>query len=237
MCELKIPEHVAIILDGNGRYATAHNLPRKLGHKAGCDNLEQMLEECAKIGIKYLTVYAFSTENWKRSEEEVSALMGFFRIYIKRLLKRAGENNIRVLAIGDRSRFDSDIIDSLNEIEKKTSENTGLTFAMALNYGGRDEIRRAVADLAKDAAEGKLDPSSITEEDITKRLDTKGLPDPDLLIRTAGEQRLSNFLLWQSAYTEFYYSDVLWPDFHREELMEAIESYNGRERRFGGRLK
>ena len=234
--ELKIPEHIAIILDGNGRYAKLHGLPRKLGHKAGCETLEQTVRDCAKIGVKYLTVYAFSTENWKRSEEEVGALMSLFRFYIKKVVKVAMENDVRVTYIGDDSRFDKDIQESLESAMQTTKDNKGMVFAMALNYGSRDEIRRAVTQIALDAAEGRIAPADITEQMINDHLDTGDMPDPDLLIRTAGEQRLSNFLLWQAAYTEFYYADVLWPDFTLDELMKAIESYNGRERRYGGRL-
>ncbi|MBQ7247611.1 MAG: isoprenyl transferase [Lachnospiraceae bacterium] len=232
---MNIPAHIAIILDGNGRWAKLHNLPRQLGHKAGCDNLEQMVEDMARLGVKYFTVYAFSTENWKRSEEEVGALMGFFRLYIRRLKKRAMANDIKVMAIGERSRFDEDIREALRDVEESTAENGGMVFVMALNYGSRDEIVRAVRRLAAGCAEGTLSPGEIDEDMISRNLDTALIPDPDLLIRTAGEQRLSNFLLWQCAYTEFYYSDVLWPDFHMEELMQAIESYGSRERRFGGR--
>ena len=234
---MPIPAHIAIILDGNGRWAKAHGLPRRLGHKAGCDNLEQMVEDMAQLGVRYFTVYAFSTENWKRSAEEVGALMGFFRIYIKRLKKRAMANNIRVLSIGERSRFDEDIRESLRDITEATAANTGMTFIMALNYGARDELTRAARCLAQRAAAGEISPDDITEDVVSDSLDTAGIPDPDLLIRTAGEQRLSNFLLWQCAYTEFYYSDLLWPDFHKEQLQEAIEAFGRRERRFGARPK
>lgn len=235
MENLIIPKHIAIILDGNGRYAKEHGLPRKLGHKAGCETLEQIVEDCAELGVGYLTVYAFSTENWKRSEEEVSALMSLFRIYIKKLVKVASKNNVRVISIGDSSRFEDDIIELLETSAEKTKDNTGMTFAIAINYGARDEIRRAVQGIAEDAKSGKIEVEDITEDLINSRLDTAIMPDPDLLIRTAGEQRLSNFLLWQSAYTEFYYADCLWPDFHKEQLMEAIEAYNERDRRYGGR--
>ena len=234
--DLVIPRHVAIILDGNGRYAKAHKLPRRLGHKAGCETLEQIVEDAARLGIGYLTVYAFSTENWKRSEEEVGSLMSLFRYYLKKLVKVAMENNVKVVSIGDTSRFDEDIREKLGDTINQTSANTGMVFAVAINYGSRDEIKRCVKKLAAKAAQGLISPEDITEEMISRELDTAEIPDPDLLIRTAGEQRLSNFLLWQSAYTEFYYTDVLWPDFHRPQLIEAIESYNKRERRFGGRL-
>lgn len=233
--DLIIPNHIAIILDGNGRWAKAHGVPRKMGHKAGCENLEQIVEDAARLGVGYLTVYGFSTENWKRSADEVSALMALFRYYIKRLLKVAMDNNVRVLAIGERHRFDDDIVEGLDTLERETAGNTGMTFVLAVNYGGRDEITRGVRKLARDAAEGRLDPDSITEETISGALDTAGIPDPDLMIRTSGEQRLSNYLLWQMAYTEFYFTDVYWPDFHREDLIRAIEAYQNRNRRYGGR--
>ncbi|MBQ9387172.1 MAG: isoprenyl transferase [Lachnospiraceae bacterium] len=233
--ELIIPDHIAIILDGNGRYATRHGLPRKLGHKAGCETLEEIVEESARLYIKYLTVYVFSTENWKRSAEEVGALMALLRVYIKKLTKKALKNNVRVNCIGDETRLDEDIREMLRESREKTAHCTGMVFTMALNYGSRDEIKRAVRSLASKAASGEIAPEDITEQTIAEELDTADMPDPDLLIRTAGEQRLSNYLLWQSAYTEFYYTDVLWPDFHRPELIKAIEAYNMRDRRYGGR--
>lgn len=231
---LKIPRHVAIILDGNGRWAQARNLPRKMGHVEGCKVVEQTVEDAARLGIDYLTVYAFSTENWKRSEDEVSALMQLFRYYMKRLLKVATANNVRVKMIGDRTRFDEDIIEGINRLEQDTKDNTGLTFVIAVNYGARDEMRRAMTKLAEDVAEGKLQPEEISESVISGYLDTRNMPDPDLLIRTSGELRLSNFLLWQLAYTELYVTDIYWPDFNKEELIRAIESYNKRDRRFGG---
>ena len=233
--DLIIPEHVAVILDGNGRWAKKRGLPRRLGHKAGCDNLEQMVEDSARIGLKYFTVYAFSTENWKRSEEEVEALMGFFLIYIKRLRERAMKNNIKVMMIGDRSRFSDELQELLNDTIAVTSKNTGMSFVMALNYGSRDEMTRAVRSIGEKVAAGELKPEDITEDTISGSLDTAGLPDPDMLIRTSGELRLSNYMLWQLAYSEFYFTDVLWPDFHKEQLMEAIVEFNRRNRRFGGR--
>lgn len=235
MEQLKIPEHVAIILDGNGRWAKEHNLPRKMGHAEGCKTVERTVEDAARLGIKYLTVYGFSTENWKRSEEEVGALMQLFRYYMKRLLKIAKVNNVRVKMIGERSRFALDIVEGINRLEEETKENTGLTFIIAVNYGSRDEIRRAVQRIAAEVADGTIDPQLITEEVIANHLDTAGIPDPDLLIRTSGEIRLSNYLLWQCAYTEIYITDIYWPDFNKEELVKAIENYNKRDRRFGGR--
>ena len=231
---LVIPRHVALILDGNGRWAKKRGLPRTAGHKQGCVAVEQIVEDAARLGIGYLTVYGFSTENWKRSAEEVGALMQLFRFYTKRLLKIAGENNVRVKMIGDRYRFAQDIIDGINNLEEKTRDNTGLTFVIAVNYGSRDEIRRAVQKMLTDCRDGKLSPEEVDEAKITSYLDTAGIPDPDLMIRTSGELRLSNYLLWQLAYAELYVTDTLWPDFDREELIRAIEAYNKRERRFGG---
>ncbi len=235
MEELRVPNHVAIILDGNGRWAKKRGLPRKLGHKAGCENLEQIVEDAARLGIGYLTVYGFSTENWKRSADEVSALMQLFRFYMKKLLKVAMANNVRVKMIGEESRFDSDIIDGIDTLVRETRNNTGMTFVIAVNYGGRDEVVRGVRKLARQAAAGTLDPESITEDTVSASLDTAEIPDPDLMIRTSGEQRLSNYLIWQMAYTELYFTDVYWPDFHKEDLIRAIEAYNQRDRRFGGR--
>ncbi len=232
---LRIPAHVAIILDGNGRWAKAHGVPRSMGHKAGCTTLEGILEDAARMGIKYLTVYAFSTENWKRSAEEVDALMQLFRYYTKKILKKATENNIRIRMIGERSRFDADLIDSINTLEEATRENTGMTFVFAVNYGSRDEIVRGTKHLLEDYKAGKFELSELDEKMFSSYLDTRDIPDPDLLIRPSGELRLSNFLMWQSAYTEFYFTPVLWPDFSRVELVKAIEHYNQRERRFGGR--
>ena len=232
-----IPKHVAIILDGNGRWARKRGLPRSMGHKEGCKVVEQTVEDAARLGIEYLTVYGFSTENWKRDAEEVSALMMLFRYYMKRLLGIAKENNVRVKMIGDRTSFDEDIIEGLNALENETAMNTGLTFVIAVNYGARDEIRRAVTKIAEEVKNGSVQPEDITEQMISDHLDTAGMPDPDLLIRTGSEMRLSNYLLWQNAYTEFYVTDILWPDFTREELEKAIENYNQRERRFGGVIK
>ena len=229
-----IPRHVALILDGNGRWAKKRGLPRTMGHKEGCVTVEKTVEIAARMGIEYLTVYGFSTENWKRPMEEVGALMQLFRYYMVRLLKVASANNVRVKMIGDRTRFAKDIIDGIGRLESETRDNTGLTFIIAVNYGGRDEIRRAAARLAADCAQGKRNPEEITEEVFASYLDTAGIPDPDLLIRTSGELRLSNYLLWQLAYTEIYVTDCLWPDFDREELERAIVQYNKRDRRYGG---
>ena len=231
MSGLIIPESVAIIMDGNGRWAQQRGLPRTMGHKEGCRTVERIIEDAGEIGIRYLTVYAFSTENWNRSGEEVGALMDLFRYYGGRLLKRAGENNVRIRMIGDRSRFPEDIIDTIGCLETETRFNNGLTFVMAANYGGRDEIRRAAVKAAALAAEKG---NGFTADDFASFLDTAGIPDPDLVIRTSGEKRLSNFLLWQAAYSELVFSDVYWPDFSREELLRCIAEYNGRNRRYGG---
>ena len=231
---LVIPQHVALILDGNGRWAKKRGLPRTAGHKQGCVTVEQTVEDAARLGISYLTVYGFSTENWKRSAEEVGALMQLFRFYLKRLLKIAKKNNVRVKMIGDRTRFDSDIIEGINRLEDETAANTGMTFALAVNYGSRAELARAARVLAQSVQDGELDASAIDENALASELYTAGLPDPDLLIRTSGELRLSNYLLWQLAYTEFYVTPTLWPDFSRWEFLRAIKSFQGRKRRFGG---
>ncbi|MBP5255110.1 MAG: isoprenyl transferase [Lachnospiraceae bacterium] len=233
----RVPAHVAIILDGNGRWAKKRGLPRSVGHSEGCKTVEQTVRDAADLGIRYLTVYGFSTENWKRDSDEVSALMTLFRFYVKRLLNIAKENNVRVVMIGDRNRFDRDLIEGVNRLERETADNTRMTFVIALNYGARDEIRRAAAKIAADVRDGKLSPEDVTEKTVSDALDTAGIPDPDLLIRTGGEMRLSNYLLWQCAYTEFYVTDLLWPDFNKGELVRAIEDYNGRERRYGGVIR
>jgi len=233
----KIPGHIAIILDGNGRWAEKRGLPRAMGHKAGCEAVEQTVRDCAKIGVKYLTVYGFSTENWKRSAEEVGALMNLFRVYLKKLLKVAKEEGCRCRMIGDKRRFAPDLIEAIDTLVEETRDYTGMTFTIAVNYGGRDEIRRAVAGIVKDCAGASPEEidQAVTEELISSRLDTGGIPDPDLLIRTGGELRVSNFLLWQIAYSEFYVTDLLWPDFDMRALEDAILAYGGRERRYGGR--
>ena len=230
----QIPEHVAIILDGNGRWAKKHFMPRNLGHSQGAKTVEQICEDAWNIGIKYLTVYAFSTENWSRPPKEVQTLMKLLRRYLRDCIERTSKNNMRVRVIGEKSRLDEDIRKAIEELEEVSSANTGLNFTIALNYGSRDEITRAVRGMARDCNEGILSPEDITEALISSRLDTGELPDPDLMIRTSGEQRLSNWLLWQLAYTEFYFTDVLWPDFNKEELIRAVQYYNTRERRFGG---
>lgn len=231
---MKMPQHVAIILDGNGRWAKAKGMPRNYGHAQGSKNVERICEEAWRMGIKYLTVYAFSTENWNRPKEEVDALMKLLRNYMKTCLKTAAKNDMKIRVIGDKSRLDEDIRTRIAELEEATQNNQGLNFQIAINYGSRDEITRAVKALAKDCVEGKVDPDAIEEALIDAYLDTHDLPDPDLLIRTSGEQRLSNYLLWQLAYTEFYFTDVPWPDFSKEELLKAVEQFNRRDRRYGG---
>ena len=231
---LNIPAHVAIILDGNGRWAKQKGMPRNYGHMQGAKAVEDILVDARDLGIKYLTVYAFSTENWNRPEAEVSALMTILRNYLKTSIKKSMKNNVRCRVIGERSKLSDDIQAAINELEDATAGNTGLTFTIAINYGSRDEIRRAVKKIADKVVSGEIAPSDITEEMISKNLDTDFLPDPDLLIRTCNEQRISNFLLWQCAYTEFYYTPVAWPDFNKEELLKAVESYSTRNRKFGG---
>ena len=231
--ELKIPNHVAIILDGNGRWAKSKGMPRNYGHVQGAKTVEVICEEAYRMGIQYLTVYAFSTENWNRHKEEVDALMTLLRNYMKTCLKTAAKNNMCVRVIGEKSRLDQDIRDRIEQLEEATKENTGLHFQIAINYGGRDEIVRAVRQLSWQVQRGELTPEQITEESISDALDTKGIPEPDLLIRTCNELRISNFLLWQLAYTEFYFTPVAWPDFSKEELMKAVEAYNKRDRRYG----
>ena len=231
--ELKAPNHVAIILDGNGRWAKKRMLPRKAGHVAGSKTVEQICEDAYNLGINYLTVYAFSTENWKRPADEVDALMKLLRQYLRDCIKRSTKNNMCVRVIGDISLLAEDMQESIRELEKVTKDNTGLHFQVALNYGSRDEMIRAIQALAVRVRAGEVAPEEIDEEMFAGYLDTKGIPEPDLLIRTSGEERLSNFLLWQLAYTEFYFTDVLWPDFNKKELQKAIDYYNGRDRRFG----
>lgn len=230
---MKIPNHVAIILDGNGRWAKAKGMPRNVGHAQGSKNLEVICEEAYKMGIQYLTVYAFSTENWKRSKQEVDGLMKLFRQYLKTCIKTAQKNNMCVKIIGDKTAFEEDMQMRMTELEEVTKDNTGLHFQVALNYGSRDEITRSTRKIAELVKQGRLLPEDITEDIIENHLDTAGIPNPDLLIRTSGEQRLSNFLVWQLAYAEFYYTQVLWPDFTKEELEKAIDAYNARDRRYG----
>lgn len=231
---MKVPQHIAIILDGNGRWAKSKGMPRNYGHAQGSKNVERICEEAWRMGIKYLTVYAFSTENWNRPDSEVSALMTLLRNYMKTCLKTAAKNDMKIRVIGDIQPLDDDIKNRISELESATVNNGGLNFTIALNYGSRDELTRAARKIARDCADGKLEADDIDESVFESYLDTHGIPDPDLMIRTSGEQRLSNYLLWQLAYSEFYFTDVPWPDFTKEELVKAIEEYNHRHRRFGG---
>ena len=230
---MNVPQHIAIILDGNGRWAKAKGMPRNYGHAQGSKNVERICEEAWRMGIKYLTVYAFSTENWSRPENEVAALMKLLRNYMKTCLKTAAKNDMKIRVIGDIEPLDDDIKSRIRELEAATTDNGGLNFTIALNYGSRDELTRAAQKMAKDCAEGKIKAEEIDESVFETYLDTHGIPDPDMMIRTSGEQRLSNYLLWQLAYSEFYFTDVPWPDFTKEELVKAIEEYNHRHRRFG----
>ena len=231
---MNVPNHIAIILDGNGRWAKAKGMPRGYGHVKGCANLEQVCYDIKDLGVKYLTVYAFSTENWKRSREEVDGLMKLFRSYLKKCIKISRDNKMKIKIIGDISAFAPDIQESIRKLEEFSKDYDELYFQIAMNYGSRDEITRGMRKMAQDVADGKLSPEDVTEARVESYLDTAGVPDPDLLIRTSGEQRLSNFLMWQLAYTEFYFTDVAWPDFHKAELIQAIEKYNQRDRRYGG---
>ena len=229
----KLPIHIACIMDGNGRWAKKRGLPRTVGHKAGAEVFRDIATYCKELGVEYLTVYAFSTENWKRSKDEVDALMTLLRNYMKTCLKTAEKNRMCVRVLGDKTRLDEDIRTRIAELEEATKNNDGLHFQIAINYGGRDEIVRAVKKLSAKVQSGEVDPAGITADTLEGYLDTAGIPDPDLLIRTCNEQRISNFLLWQLAYTEFYFTPVAWPDFSKAELEKAIEAYNHRDRRYG----
>ena len=231
---MNVPQHVAIILDGNGRWAKSKGMPRNYGHAQGSKNVERICEEAWRLGIKYLTVYAFSTENWNRPQDEVDALMNLLRRYMKTCLTTASKNDMKVRVIGDITKLDEDIQKRILELEEATKNNGGLNFQIAINYGSRDEMTRAARKLAKDCVAGKVNPDMIDESVFNSYLDTNDIPDPDLMIRTSGEQRLSNYLLWQLAYSEFYFTDVPWPEFTKEELIKAVEEYNRRHRRFGG---
>ena len=230
----KIPQHIAIILDGNGRWAKAKGMPRNYGHTAGARNVETVCQAAHDLGVKYVTMYAFSTENWNRPEGEVEALMKLLESYLKNCIKTVDKNNMRVRVIGDTTRLSERFQERIRELEAASAKNDGLNLQIAINYGSRDEMTRAMRRMSEDVAAGKRKPEEITESVFEEYLDTAGIPDPDLLIRTSGELRLSNFLLWQLAYSEFYFTDVPWPDFHKEELERAIEAYNKRDRRFGG---
>lgn len=229
----KIPKHIAIIMDGNGRWAQKRGMPRNMGHREGARTLKNVVAWCDKLGVKYLTVYAFSTENWKRPKAEVDALMELLHDYLKNANKELGGKNIRIKVIGSRDRLSAEIAKEIERVQKNTANNTGLTLVIALNYGGRSEISEAARKIASKAVEGKIRVQDINESMIENYLFTAGIPDPDLVIRPSGEKRLSNFLLWQSAYSEFWYDDVLWPDFRQKHLYKAIYDYQQRNRRFG----
>lgn len=237
----KIPTHVAIILDGNGRWAKKRGLPRNFGHLKGCDNVEPVCKAAFNLGIKYVTMYAFSTENWKRPQAEVDELMKLLAKYMKDAMKLSVKNNMRVRIIGDKTGLSDELNKLITELEELSGDFTGLQLQIAVNYGGRDDIRRAFKNIILEADKsGKTYnelADSLTEEVISKNLDTADIPDPDLMIRTSGEQRLSNYLIWQLAYAEYFFTDTLWPDFGKKDLEEAIEFYSGRDRRFGGLKK
>ncbi len=228
-----IPRHIAIILDGNGRWAKKKFLPRNAGHAAGSKNVEKICSAAWNMGIEYVTMYAFSTENWSRPKDEVDALMKLLYSYLKDCINTSKKNNMQVRVIGDISKLETSLQEKIAELEEVSSYNTGLHFQVALNYGSRDEIKRSIKKIAKEVKEGKLNIDDIDEDVISSHLDTYGIPDPDLMIRTSGEQRLSNYLLWQLAYAEFYFTDVLWPDFDKKELEKAVKFYQTRNRRFG----
>lgn len=227
------PQHVAIIMDGNGRWAQARGRPRLFGHHAGAKRVREVVEACPDLGVKYLTIFAFSTENWKRTQTEVAGLMSLFRLYIAKETRALAKHGTRVRFIGDRMRLDRKLIDLMDNLEKETAKNDRVHLTIALNYGGRDEVARATRRLAQDVADGKLQPDNVDEETLPRYLDTHVLPDPDLVIRTSGEARISGFLLWQSAYSEYEFIDTLWPDFTAEELGELVVNFRTRDRRFG----
>ena len=230
-----LPKHVAIIMDGNGRWAKKRSLPRMMGHKAGADTLRKISRFAGNMGIEYVTVYAFSTENWKRSDEEVSGLMSLLLEYLKNAEKELGADDVRIRVIGDKSRFSQEIQDEFERVENITKDNKSVTVTLALNYGGRDEILRAARHLAQDVKSGAINAKDIDETLFSSHLYTNYMPDPDLVIRTSGEMRISNYLLWQISYSEFYFTNVLWPDFNEKEFTKAIDAYMSRNRRFGGR--
>lgn len=231
--ECKTPEHVAIIMDGNGRWAQARGKPRLFGHHAGAKRVREILEACPEQGVKYLTIFAFSTENWKRTQAEVSGLMKLFKRYLTHETRSLVEAGVCVRFIGDRIRLDENLVALMDELELLTCNNTKVNLTVALNYGGRDEVARATKRLSREVAAGKIDPEEVDAETLARFLDTYVLPDPDLVIRTSGEARISNFLLWQSAYSEYEFIDTLWPDFTREEFAKVLKGYSTRNRRFG----
>lgn len=234
--ERAAPEHVAIIMDGNGRWAQARGKPRLFGHHAGAKRVREIVEACPDLGVKYLTVFAFSTENWKRTQAEVSGLMQLFKRYLMSETKRLVQSGVRVRFIGDRIRLDDTLVSLMDELELLTCDNDLVHLTVALNYGGRDEVARATKRLCREVASGRVDPEEVNAETLAKFLDTYVLPDPDLVIRTSGEARISNFLLWQSAYSEYEFIETLWPDFTRDEFARVLASFGKRERRFGAVL-
>jgi undecaprenyl diphosphate synthase len=231
---MKIPQHIAIILDGNGRWAKSKGMPRNYGHTMGAKNVEVVCKAAHELGVKYLTMYAFSTENWNRPQSEVDALMKLLESYLKNCIRTADRNNMRVRVIGDTARLSEKFQKQIRDLEESSTHNDGLNLIIAINYGSRDEMVRAMRHMIADVKEGNLSEEDITEQTFSGYLDTRDIPDPDLMIRTSGEQRLSNYLLWQLAYSEFYFTDVAWPDFGKKELESAIAAYNKRDRRFGG---
>lgn len=235
MATKEVPKHIGIIMDGNGRWAKKRLLPRVLGHKQGAKALDKLLNDAKGLGVEHITVYAFSTENWKRAEEEVSGIMGILREYINKYFRDYANSDFRVDSIGDLSALAPDLQKDIDELKEVSKDRTGIHLTIAMNYGGRDEIRRAVQKIAQEVKAGEIEPEDITEELISNHLDSAGTPDPELIIRTSGELRTSNFLMWQSAYSEYYITDKLWPDFNIDDLKEAINSYQNRDRRFGGR--
>ena len=230
----KVPAHIAIIMDGNGRWAKSRFMPRTYGHKVGVETIRKVVRECSRLGVKYLTLYAFSTENWKRPKDEVSALMGLLVKYLRNELEELHKNNVKILTIGDISKLPEACIEELALAKEKTKDNTGLVMSLALNYGGRNDLVNAVKNISQDLVDGKISLDDIGDNLISSHLSTNESPDPDLVIRTSGEQRLSNFLLWELAYSEFYFTDIHWPDFDEKELQMAIFAYQSRDRRFGG---
>ena len=230
---MQIPRHLAIIMDGNGRWAEQRRLPRILGHRKGVETVQSVVDECLELGIGYLTLYAFSSENWGRPQDEVDALMGLLGNFLKKELAQLQKRGVRLMAIGELDRLPEGTVKILKDIIDKTEHNTNMVLNLALSYGSRNELTRAMQQLGRDIAEGILSPDSLSEQDIEARLDTRDIPSPDLLIRTSGEMRVSNFLLWQIAYAELYFTEALWPDFSRNELMQALQAYSNRQRRFG----
>lgn len=230
----KVPAHIAIIMDGNGRWAKSRFMPRTYGHKVGVETIRKVVKECSRLGVKYLTLYAFSTENWKRPKDEVSALMGLLVKYLRNELEELHKNNVKILTIGDISKLPQACIEELDHAKEKTKDNRGLVMSLALNYGGRNDLINAVKNISQEVVDGKISVEDIGDDLISSHLSTKESPDPDLVVRTSGEQRLSNFLLWELAYSEFYFADIHWPDFDEKELQKAIFAYQSRDRRFGG---